>query len=581
MSAEFLPWAIEATAVISSAILLALGLRIIFARVFGIRAAILIWVIVPLALIAAALPARSTSGQSVSESRTVIALDGLGAAAAAARDLGHSISVPWHATAFAAWLAGAVLMLLVLAHRQRRFRRLLGVLRPVGRRLFISERSCAGPSVLGAVRPRVILPRDFTTRFGPRKRRLMLAHEYTHLKRADPVWNLVAAGFSCLFWFNPLVHVAAIRFRRDQELACDATVLARRRGARRDYASALLAQRDDLPVPAIGFGAHPLKERIRMLAKLNKTSSQRHRAGSLVAVALALAMAAVAWAANPEAESADPPQGQPFAFDIEVTVDGRSQAGILTLTGDTAVSSVGGQPRMLANDMLRLEHRDEESGWSAEVTIIRMPEERFSVTATIARNEEVVATPRMIIGAESPASIETRDPDTGEVAYRLLLTPVDPERGQPADVSTGNSAVLRLRIDDADSVARPVQWPRAPGDSMSLPMIQGDGPDPWNAWVGLKRLEGDRIELCLESFHQESVTYTILEAGGCMTFDANHSSDAYMVGAFEEAGISWRLDMIPMRVAPGNDRAATRRFDSPASSAVAHAPSAPEPPPTT
>jgi len=433
-------------------------------------------------------------------------------------------------------------MLLVLAYRQNRFRRLLGALRPAGRRLLASDRSSAGPALLGVIRPRVIVPRDFERRFGTRQRRLMLAHEYTHLRRADPAWNLVAAGFRCLFWFNPLVHFAATRFRHDQELACDASVLARRRGARRAYAAALLAQQDDLPAPAFGFGAHPLKERIHMLASLKRTSPTRHRAGSLLALTLALAMATIAWAANPEADRESAAADEQFAFDIEVTVDGRSQTGNLILTGDTAVSSIGGQPRMLADDTLRLEHRDDESGWSAEVTIDRMADQQFSVTSTIRQEGEVVATPRMIIGKDAPASIETRDPDTGEVAYRLVLTPVDPEASDVGETpALVRSAQIFLTVGET-SAAKQIDWPDTPaGSSTELLRYDGD-PAGWQARLAVERLQDDQLSLCIEGLEYDS---SAISGSPCMRIDLTRQSNAYMVREDPQGGVAYRLDFIP------------------------------------
>ena len=38
--------------------------------------------------------------------------------------------------------------------------------------------------------------------------------------------NAVVEVACCANWFNPLVHLAAHRLRTDQELACDATVIA-------------------------------------------------------------------------------------------------------------------------------------------------------------------------------------------------------------------------------------------------------------------------------------------------------------------------------------------------------------------
>jgi beta-lactamase regulating signal transducer with metallopeptidase domain len=52
----------------------------------------------------------------------------------------------------------------------------------------------------------------------------------------------IAAAASMLpaRWFNPLAHLAAVRIRADQEIACDAAVIAARPAARRAYGQALI-----------------------------------------------------------------------------------------------------------------------------------------------------------------------------------------------------------------------------------------------------------------------------------------------------------------------------------------------------
>ncbi|MFX5602942.1 M56 family metallopeptidase, partial [Acinetobacter baumannii] len=54
---------------------------------------------------------------------------------------------------------------------------------------------------------------------------LVLRHEQIHLQRRDVCMNTLFALAQCLFWFNPLIHVAGRCFRLDQELACDALVI--------------------------------------------------------------------------------------------------------------------------------------------------------------------------------------------------------------------------------------------------------------------------------------------------------------------------------------------------------------------
>src|SRR5690606_182279 len=98
----------------------------------------------------------------------------------------------------------------------------------------------AGPALVGAWRARIVLPADFERRYDTLERELILAHERVHLARGDAWVNAFVALLRSLNWFNPLVHLAAAKFRLDQELACDAAVIARFPRARRRYADAML-----------------------------------------------------------------------------------------------------------------------------------------------------------------------------------------------------------------------------------------------------------------------------------------------------------------------------------------------------
>jgi hypothetical protein len=104
-----------------------------------------------------------------------------------------------------------------------------------------------------------------------------------------------------LFWFNPLVHCGASRFRMDQELACDAAVIRSYPNSRRAYAEALLKTQltdSSLPVGCHWHSAHPLKERIEMLKQSPASSLRRNLGRALVALASVLG-GCLAWAAEP------------------------------------------------------------------------------------------------------------------------------------------------------------------------------------------------------------------------------------------------------------------------------------------
>jgi TonB family protein len=128
----------------------------------------------------------------------------------------------------------------------------------------------AGPAVIRGLRTLLLLPDDFMTRFDETERRLVLEHEYTHLRHGDAWWNLLAELFLCLLWFHPLAHFARSRFRLDQELACDEALLRRLPGSRGTYARTLFhgTGHAGSAVLANWLDEPQLKERLTMIRNL-------------------------------------------------------------------------------------------------------------------------------------------------------------------------------------------------------------------------------------------------------------------------------------------------------------------------
>ena len=123
------------------------------------------------------------------------------------------------------------------------------------------------PVTWGLLRPRLLLPSQAETWTELRLRNVLL-HEMAHLKRGDLVALLTSELVCALYWFNPLVWLAANRMRMEREHACDDLVLAG--GASpaayaRDLLDVVTSLRSPtLPVGAIGM-ARPseLGERLR------------------------------------------------------------------------------------------------------------------------------------------------------------------------------------------------------------------------------------------------------------------------------------------------------------------------------
>ena len=56
---------------------------------------------------------------------------------------------------------------------------------------------------------------------------MTLLHEYIHYIHGDHIWSMIRSLCVALYWFNPLVWLAASVSRRDGELACDEGTMRR------------------------------------------------------------------------------------------------------------------------------------------------------------------------------------------------------------------------------------------------------------------------------------------------------------------------------------------------------------------
>ncbi len=183
------------------------------------------------------------------------------------------------------WAIGALLFLAyhLIAHRRfcARLLRRARVDRTVaqGKVRVIETDAAHGPLAFGVFRKYVAFPRDFAERYDAQERDLALAHELGHHVRGDLIANWVALLVLALHWFNPVAWRAFRAFRADQEMACDALVLAGRAQAlRHAYGRAIVksahggavsaacvpdAVRPSAARPMTAVAAVPLKTRLR------------------------------------------------------------------------------------------------------------------------------------------------------------------------------------------------------------------------------------------------------------------------------------------------------------------------------
>lgn len=196
------------------------------------------------------------------------------------------------------WVIGALAFLAyhLIAHR-RHCARLLKAARidrtvAEGKVRVIETDAAHGPLAFGVFRKYVAFPRDFSERYDELERDLALAHELGHHVRGDLIANWVALIVLALHWFNPVAWKAFRAFRADQEMACDALVLAGRAQAlRHAYGRAIVKSAHGGAVSA-ACHLHTINEvkgRLRMLSKTGNLSPRRLATGLVGVSALSLA----------------------------------------------------------------------------------------------------------------------------------------------------------------------------------------------------------------------------------------------------------------------------------------------------
>ncbi|WP_404712533.1 M56 family metallopeptidase [Sphingomonas sp. MMS24-J13] len=331
-------WVIE-TLVASTLLMgLVLLLRDRVAAAFGPRVAYLLWLLPLARMVLPRLPKTAHAPVSLPIDIDLPAIDAPADAGTALAQMLAAQPEPgifdwlaghWVMVVFMIWLGGALLHFCWQMGLYRRF--LSAALR--GSALLC--RTCGiaihcgphvgGPAAVGILRRRILLPADFTTRYDPAERRLVLAHEVAHHVRGDLIANAAALAILSLHWFNPLAYRAYRAFRVDQELACDATVLADEAPEATPVYGAALVKSVHAATPAaacaIGSAAM-LKRRLKMMAKPNRSRLRRIGGGLIAGATIAggLALTASGSVAAPSRlpgfrQAVMQMDGAPFSFD--------------------------------------------------------------------------------------------------------------------------------------------------------------------------------------------------------------------------------------------------------------------------
>ena len=184
--------------------------------------------------------------------------------------------------------------------------------------VYVVENGLPSPCLFGLFRPAIYLTPAAAE---PEKLRHVLAHEETHARHLDPLWSLLRCVCLTVYWFDPLVWLAAALSKADGELACDEGTLRRLGEAERiPYGRTLLSlvpvRRPGNPMlsaTTMTAGKRQLKDRITRIAQ--------NRQVTAIAVFLLLSAAALCCAVT-------------FSGAMEAVDPGAATVEVVPLTGE-------------------------------------------------------------------------------------------------------------------------------------------------------------------------------------------------------------------------------------------------------
>ncbi len=124
------------------------------------------------------------------------------------------------------------------------------------------------PTLIGWLKPVILLPTAVAIGFPRQQVELILAHELGHLRRYDHVVNLAQAILETLLFYHPIVHWIAREVRNEREICCDTLVLRLTASEPREYAQTLAALEELRQPPmrlALAANGGVLLERVRRI----------------------------------------------------------------------------------------------------------------------------------------------------------------------------------------------------------------------------------------------------------------------------------------------------------------------------
>jgi bla regulator protein BlaR1 len=404
MKTEWISGLVHASIGLTLALVAVLCLRTLLRRQFSALHGYALWALVPSLPLASIVPLLLP--------RAVLPLPVLRmmmASVKAAAPMGEMPSNIDVATAMIdVWIAGTIFSFTLQCWRQMQFMRSLGQVERVDN-IYRAQARDIGPALVGILRPKIIVPFDFFTRYTEVEQQLILAHENIHWQRGDSLTNALCSLLQCVFWFHPLIHLGAVRFRVDQELACDALVLRHHRNARKTYASTILKTQTQhllLPVACTWQSNYFLKERIMQLNQRTPRSLKRHIGSGLLFTLIGMGACAT-WAAQSTPAT---PAAEQKMVDIAMT----------TIIDDGKANSM--KIRAPLNVPFAVKEGVLGDKWEGTYTVSVKKNNVLNLEASVTHRDEVVAHPSVQFHVGETAKVTTNDAKS-KYAVSLIVQP--------------------------------------------------------------------------------------------------------------------------------------------------------------
>jgi len=159
---------------------------------------------------------------------------------------------------FLGWLAGMLILLVLLAQRIFFVRGLIARSRAANKRSVDILEECRikigirqrielrildnnlSPAVCGLIRAKILIPATILERLSREKLKAVLIHELAHIKRGDIWVNMAATILQIVYFYNPLLWIANSMIRKVREQAVDEMVLVALKPETESYSNTLI-----------------------------------------------------------------------------------------------------------------------------------------------------------------------------------------------------------------------------------------------------------------------------------------------------------------------------------------------------